>query len=321
MLDFPVVLDWLTFSGHFRSFQEIIDFLGLSKIANSFVPAAPRWFYKTAVTYSKEITLYLSQNSDYTMACINISGRGCRFLESFSDYEIDDILQKVQKTEGFKISRVDIAMDIIDNDFSITQLVDDTRAGNFTCRSKFYNIMESCDNGIKGSSLYFGKKGSNIFINIYDKRAERGYQSDSMDNWTRVEVRLRHENAEGFLLKYFEGGNDLGYIFVGIVNNYLRFLKPSDDSNKSRWDTAEYWQRILYHCEKVKVFYKPGVEYDFSQYERYLFNNCGSAIATYFKLHNPWELKNEIELRNIKPNAKQQFLIDNYIEGVDYQQL
>lgn len=316
--EYPIVIDWLTFSAHFNSFDEMIDFLHLDELRNYFEPCAPRWFYNAAYTYKNEITLFLGQRSDHTMCCFNISGRGCRDIESFSDIDLGDLLLQIYSSEGFKLSRCDVAMDIIDNSFCIDDLINDTRAGNFSCRSKFYNIMESCDDGIIGKSLYFGRKESNIFINIYDKRAERGYKPDEMDNWTRIEIRLRHEDAVGFSKK-FSDGMDVGYLFVGVLNNYLKFLKPSDsDSNKSRWELADYWQTILTHSEKVKIFTKPGVEYDFSRFEKYLFNTCGSSIATFLQLYSPIDLKNQIELRNIKPNKKQQFLIDNYTEGIDF---
>lgn len=316
-IEYPILIDWLTFSCHFKSFNEAVSFLGLDEYFDKFVPSAPRWFYKSALTY-QNITIYLSQNTDYTMACINCSGDGCRFIESFSKFSIDEILFKIFTFENFKVSRVDVAMDVISDDIEIDSFVDDTLSGNFVCRSKFYNIMQSSNAGLIAKSLYFGKKESNIFINIYDKRAERGYSPGDMPNWVRIEIRLRHENAEGFLIKYLGSNFDLGFVFSGILNSYLRFVISSNDSNKSRLPNSEYWQHIVSHSEKVKVFFKPGVEYNMAKYEDYLFKNCGSAIATYLTLHSAAELAQQISIRNIKPNAKQQFLIDNYQEDVDY---
>jgi len=314
---YPVIIDWLTFSGHFSNFQEMIRFLGLENSSLEFEEAPPKWFYKYAMTYNNEITLMMSQKDDYTMAAINISGRGCRDIESFSDYSVTDLICKIMSLSDFQISRVDIAMDILDNSFSIDSLVKATRKGNFTCRSKFYNIMESSDDGIKGTSLYFGKQNSNCFINIYDKRAERGYKPEDMPNWTRVEVRLRHENAVGFCEKLISG-LDVGYLYTGVLNNYLRFVVSSSDKNKSRLKTAPYWQKILSHTEQIKVFESVGVEYDYSKFEDYLFNTCGSTIITYLKTHTIDDLLNELSIRNIKLNKRQQILVENYIKGIDY---
>ncbi|MCH5320862.1 MAG: replication initiation factor domain-containing protein [Eubacterium sp.] len=314
---YPVIIDWLTLSGHFTTFQEMIRFLGLENSGLTFEETSPKWFYKYAMTYNNEIILMLCQKDDYTMAAVNISGRGCRTIESFSDFSLFDLICKIVSLDNFKVSRIDIAMDIMDNSFSISSLVSATRKGNFTCRSKFYNIMESSDDGIQGTSLYFGKQNSNCFINIYDKRAERGFKPEEMPNWTRIEVRLRHEDAVGFCERLVSG-YDVGRLYCGVINNYLRFVVNSSDTNKSRLKTAPYWQKILLHTEKIKVFDSVGVEYDYSKFEEYLFNTCGSTIITYLKTHTVDEFINELSMRNIKLNKRQQILVDNYINGIDY---
>ena len=314
---YPVIIDWLTFSGHFNTFQEMISFLGLDGSSLEFEETSPKWFYKCAMTYNNEITLMLSQKDDYTMAAVNITGRGCRDIETFSNYSLFDLICKVLSSDNFQVSRIDIAMDIMDNSFSISSLVKATRKGNFTCRSKFYNIMESSNDGIKGTSLYFGKQNSNCFINIYDKRAERGFKPDELPNWCRIEVRLRHNDAVGFCEKLVSGF-DVGYLYCGVLNNYLRFVVSSPDVNKSRLKTAPYWQKLLAHTEKIKVFESVGVEYDYSKFEDYLFNTCGSSISAYLKTHSVEDLINELSYRNVKLNKRQQILVENYIKGIDY---
>lgn len=323
MLEYPVIIDWITFSGHAKSFSEIISFLGMQEYIDSFSPCNGHNFFKLGMFFTtsdkKDITINFQQRSDPELFSVDISGRGCRDIESFSSYDLDLILHRINQFDGFKISRIDIAMDVIDKNFKIKTLVNASEKFNYTCRSDFRNIMNSYNKGITAYSLYFGRKESNIFVNIYDKRAERGYTPEEMpDDWTRIEIRLRHENAEGFLKKYVKADNDIGYLFVGVLNNYLRFLKPGKDTNKSRWETAPYWKKLLHHAEKVKVFYKPGVEYDYSKFEESFFQSCGSRIITYLKFHTSYELERELSLRSVKPNARQQFLIDNYDENSDY---
>lgn len=313
---YPVIVDWLTFSGHFCSFQEMIEFLGLTDSGLEFEECPPKWFYKYSMTYNNEITLMLSQKDDYTMCAFNISGRGCRDIESFSDFSLDELILKVVSKSDFKVTRIDVAMDVIDKSFSIFKLVKATWEGNYTCRSNFNNIMLSNDKGIRGTSLYFGKEESSWYINIYDKGAERGYKPDEI-SWTRFEVRLRHENAEGFCNKFAEG-YDVGYLYVGLLNRYLRFVVKSTDSNKSRLKTAPYWDKLLSHTEQIKVFDKKYVEYDYSKFENDLFNSCGSRILAYLKIHSVQDLQNELSMRNIKLNPKQQIIVDNYKDGIDY---
>lgn len=317
MLEYPVIIDWITFSGHAKNFDEIISFLGMSDYADYFQPCPGHNFFKTAMFFTTsekhDITINFQQRSDSELFSVDISGRGCRDLESLSTYDLDLILYRIYQKDGFKISRIDIAMDIIDKNFKIKTLVTAAEKFNYSCRSDFRNIMNSYDKGIQAYSLYFGKQASNIFVNIYDKRAERGFTPEEMpDDWTRIEIRLRSVNAQGFLEKYVKSNSNVGDLFVGVLNNYLRFLKPSKDSNKSRWETAPYWKKIIHHAEKVKVFYRAGVEYDYNKFEDDFFRSCGSRIFTYLQLNTLGDLYRELQLRQVKPNARQQFIIDNY---------
>lgn len=319
--EFPVILDYLTFSCYFSSFEEAVFFLGLGKYFDRFVSCNGRYSYMYGLSYMNTVMVYMSQKSDFKMCCIEISGQGCRIIESLSCRDIEDILRDIHTLDGFRLTRVDVAMDIVGDSINIKRLVKDTRNNNYICRSKFRNIMESVNDGVEGVSLYFGKKGSNIFVNIYDKRAERGYKPEDMPAWTRIEIRLRHENAQGFLIKYFECGCDIGFLYSGILNNYLRFLKPSKtDINRSRWETAPYWGKLLSTTEKVKVFYKPGVEYNFSKFESDLIIRCGSSIKTFFELgYTPYELKRLIDVHGIELNAKQQALVDSFVfDDIEY---
>ena len=43
---YPLIVDWVTFSGHFQTFQEMIELLGLKNSGLEFRECPPRWFYK-----------------------------------------------------------------------------------------------------------------------------------------------------------------------------------------------------------------------------------------------------------------------------------
>lgn len=249
---YPLIVDWVTFSGHFQTFQEMIEFLGLKNSGLEFKECSPRWFYKYSVTYDNHITLMLTQKEDYTAACVNISGQGCRLIESFSCYSLLDLIKRVALLDDFNMSRIDIAQDIIDDKFNINKLVKAYKKGNFTCRSKFSNLMQSIDDGIEGTSLYFGKQGSNCFINIYDKRAERGFRPEDMPNWTRIEIRLRAENAKGFADKLLTG-KDVGFFIQEcLITTYdlllLQMILINHAYQRHRIGRKYYSTRKKYRC-------------------------------------------------------------------------
>lgn len=103
-----------------------------------------------------------------------------------------------------------------------------------------------------------------------------------------------------------------------MLNNYLRFVVSSKDDNKSRLSTAPYWKKILSHSEKISVIDSVGVEYNYSKFEKYLFNTCGSSILTYLLTHSAKALENELFSRGIKLNQHQQMLVNNYLEDCDF---
>lgn len=103
-----------------------------------------------------------------------------------------------------------------------------------------------------------------------------------------------------------------------MLNNYVRFVVSSKDTNKSRLPTAPYWKKILSHSEKISVIDTVGVEYNYSKFENYFFNTCGSSILTYLHSHTPQELINELFSRGIKLNPRQQLLVDNYLADCDF---
>ena len=41
---YPLIIDWLTVSGHFTTFEEMIEFLGLKNSGLEFKECPPRWF-------------------------------------------------------------------------------------------------------------------------------------------------------------------------------------------------------------------------------------------------------------------------------------
>ena len=75
---------------------------------------------------------------------------------------------------------------------------------------------------------------------------------------------------------------------------------------------------MLSHTDKISVFSSVGIEYDFGKLENYLFNTAGSSIKTYLLTHSVDDLLNELGQRDIKLNARQQRLVDNFVQDCDF---
>lgn len=129
--------------------------------------------------------------------------------------------------------------------------------------------------------MQIGSPASRTLIRIYDKAAERGFTDR---HWIRVELQLRHENAEVACAQLFQVRH-IGKVTTGIIRNYLTYRVPTSDSNKSRWPIAPYWDRLVMDMERISLWLTPGDEYNFGKTEHWLKSQCGQAIITLLRMN------------------------------------
>ena len=109
------------------------------------------------------------------------------------------------------------------------------------------------DGKVIGHTITIGSRKSKMYMRIYDKAMEQGINQntkentkqsivhgvDTDDSWIRIEMEIRQERAEKLQdILLFE--DDIGRVYAKIINNYIRFLEPSNDSNRGRWPTAPW---------------------------------------------------------------------------------
>lgn len=92
-------------------------------------------------------------------------------------------------------------------------------------------------------------------LRVYEKNYERqakGYEID-VPIWNRWELVLKHEKANDFVTRYLEDGHSFGSLFGGILADLIRFVEPSEDTNKSRWQTCAWWDDFLAMAEPIQL--------------------------------------------------------------------
>ena len=134
-------------------------------------------------------------------------------------------------------------------------------------------------NGSKGSSVTHGSNKSSVFIRIYDKLKEQ-HAEEFLDHWIRCELQLRQENAVGFIMLK----NSIEKNYFDVLNQYLRYIVPSDDSNKRRADTAPYWLDFIRSAECRSIFNKPKNDYRIENLLNYVDHQLSGAISTYIDI-------------------------------------
>jgi hypothetical protein len=209
-----------------------------------------------------------------------MSGQGCRAFETYGHGDWEKLFREVQSSDLYHVTRLDVAFDDHVGLLDMEVLRRDADADNYVCRMKEgYDRKNRHDHAI---TVVHGSERSEIMFRIYDKAKERGYTDGR--HWVRFEIQMRRDHAKNFLAKM--ALQPVGEVFAGVVNNYLRYVKPNEtDTNKRRWETADYWKDFIRTTEKISLYEKPGTEYNLSNLEQYVINQGAAAAATYIDIH------------------------------------
>lgn len=284
VLDNRIVIDYLTFVSKCDSERTIIKLLGLESL--DFEEYDSGFYgYKKSLRYDNNIIIlygghsYWSDKDNKMVSddniCFQMSGNGCRTFEDVSNVSFMDLFKYLfENKEDYNVTRLDIAYDDFENLLDINVLFQDMIAQNYRSKTRFYEFR----GGSNGLSLYFGSPDSEFRLRIYDKASEQKI-SDGQ-HWVRVEMQLRKDRAIS-AVDYINSGLCIDEVYFNILNNYLCFVTPGIDSNKSRWKIASYWEKFLKYHDKISLYVEPGNDYNSLKLAYYVEKQCSPSIATY----------------------------------------
>lgn len=179
---------------------------------------------------------------------IIITGKGCRLYENKNS--LFDLIDRINKYDC-KITRIDLAIDDKEgNIILIDKILEDIKKGNTVSRWK--NSLELTQRELKngktnGQTIELGARSSEVFLRIYNK----SMQMKKEGNWVRMEIEIKGKKATQ--LQKIINNQPIGPITKKLINNYIRIVQPGKDSNKSRWKTKKYWERIIDTTEKLSL--------------------------------------------------------------------
>ncbi len=229
-----ITIDYVTFVWDTKTVSEAIHALGLS--ASTWTMKAGHYPYAHIQRAGNISIAY--DNYDERGVFVTLTSQGCREFENISSIGWTDLFGIIRGGEGH-MTRLDIAFDDRTGLLDMQQMKHDRGAANYRSLLSYTAEHRSHKDAIMGMSLYFGAKGSNTNIRIYDKDAERGGLGT---HWIRVELQLRDAYADTVV----KTGLSIPCIFSSVLKKYLVFLQPNPtDSNKSRWPVAPYWNTLL----------------------------------------------------------------------------
>ena len=145
---------------------------------------------------------------------------------------------------GGRLTRVDYAWDF-EREASpfIEQVCREIEQGNYTSRWRLTS-GRSCYRTAAvvgaGDTLRLGSPTSDFLMRIYDKQAEADLEMPRL----RFEFVTRKERAEALARGWHFAEWQADYIKAHVFA-YLDFKEPTEDSNKTRWPTAPWWEEIF----------------------------------------------------------------------------
>jgi phage replication initiation protein len=245
------IFDWLEFTIHGMDEEEVIVKVLKLKLADFMDLPKGRYGYK-GQKVSGHISVLFNGTDDMGVHVI-LSGWGCREYEVSST--ILELMDRIMLYDG-NCTRIDMAMDDKTGEIiPFEKIKKSIRQGYVSSRWKTsaeYIKRKLNDGEIIGQTVTVGSRKSKMFMRIYDKAMEQGIESP----WIRIEMEIRAERAEKLQnILLFE--DNIGRVYARIINNYIRFLEPSSDSNRSRWPTAPWWENLIREIGKLSLTRKP----------------------------------------------------------------
>ena len=229
-----ITIDYVTFVWDTKTVSEAIHALGLS--ASTWTTKAGHYPYAHIQRAGNISIAYDNYNERGVF--VTLTSQGCREFETFSSIGWADLFGIIRGGEG-QTTRLDIAFDDRTGVLNMQRMKHDRDVANYRSLLSYTAEHRSHKENIMGMSLYFGAKGSNTNIRIYDKDAEQGGLGT---HWIRVELQLRDAYADTVV----KSGLSIPCIFSSVLKKYLVFLQPNPtDSNKCRWPVAPYWNTLL----------------------------------------------------------------------------
>lgn len=312
-----IIIDTLSISFKYDAVILLRDMLNLSDVSFQELRARN---YDHGLYFDGIVIAY---NTDpfglITDTFLDLSGRGCRTVEQLSNKQFDwygflYTFDSQIRTRQVHISRIDIAADLDDTDIEIPfdRFYKYSFHEMYVCKSKLLPKIVIK----RQETIYFGSEKSDRLLRIYNKALQMNLPDTY---WIRLEFQLRNDNATSFYLNWVEHHKEgIGYLYRGIMLDYLRFVDGDPDKVKEskalkhqkRLPTAKWWAQLLDDAVKIPQLYLPGEDYTLEKLDKYAEKNIASTLKTYSIAHDG-DLTYLINaVKHCKLNVRQRALLD-----------
>lgn len=195
---------------------------------------------------------------------------------------------------GGTFSRIDLAFDDLTGLLSMDEIRGCCLSGAVATRFRSWSsidgyavendkdihveMIESGDfKGNVGRTIYIGRRISESFIRVYDKRAEviaKHPDADPPPHWIRFEIETKKDRADRLAGALVDGHNPVGY-----ARSLIDFKKPQPgDTRRDRWPLADWWLSFMGGHEKAPLVVPEGNPDWFEDMLSWLETQCSAAV-------------------------------------------
>lgn len=242
--------------------------------------------------------------------------------------KIDGVLERV------RLSRLDIAIDLIDENLVVNDLYQRIISRKVLVQNKrnsFIDIQRNMGKGIKTETMYFNKRSSNSFLRIYDKKIQQidtkgidFHTAINCKSWTRFECELKHEYAHSMTYNIIDSEDRQQFLdlLIKAFCDCFKFKKITGyNGDREILEDTDFYSNIKSLVDDhSKVLYSP-VRKHLSDFEEKYMNLFDNGTMSYFQMFKMAYGDDELEelFEQIKADLKTDKvkLNDKHLKMVD----
>lgn len=202
--------------------------------------------YSKSLRHESGMTIYFDGREDMGVH-VKFTGSSLRRLPFTHEW-----IFIVARQDNAAFTRIDIALDLHNHDFTIDHVYSKHKAGLLSMLWQEITHLESTDRGgaLTGRTLYFGSRQSNVFARFYDKYLES--KKSEYKGVERLELELKKDAAEIYATQLYMGRLPQD-IMIDILYKYLKVKDHAKGKNKARWPDCPAYLDIIKGAEKIKM--------------------------------------------------------------------
>lgn len=272
-------LDWLEFTcKKFIEVSDLLDYMNFS--LDNFIQLPKALFgYKSMIKH-EEYPIYILFDGNAAMAIhVRISGSAIDFFLEHWKCDAQEGIQRISDIGDF--TRIDIALDDVGSEyFTIPNIYRYLRSDSFTGNFRNYSIVRMYNaesNSKSGDTIYLGKRSSNVFFRLYDKRLETIHKLDEDPGIeiTRWELECKHESAEkvsDLIICY-----GLQNAFQAVLRNHFTLIHK-DATRKCRCSILKKYEDFIESVPAASISKSKKI-LSIDQSIKWLIGQCSKAYA------------------------------------------